>query len=1161
MTIKNWEVFAKDPRKTTIPNDGVTEVGQPKTPEEWSVLRYELSTFVCEGQYQTGLERILSTYLTNLDRDTQPAVWVSGFYGSGKSHLVRVLEYLWRDLVLPGGASARSLTHLPAEIEDLLTELTTVGKRHGGLWAASGTLGAGAGDSARLAVLGIIFKGAGLPENYAKGRFVLWLKQEGIEDEVRAAVESAGKSFDRELNNMYVSPVLAEAVMAAIPGFANSNQEARATFRQQFPDAKDIDNDEMVELIASVMALQSGDPDNLPCTLLVLDELQQYVADDADKLHKLQVAVQAFSRRFGSRLLVVATGQSALQAHPQLQKMRDRFTVQVELTDTDVEKVVRQVVLRKAPNREADVGSVLNAASGEIDRQLQGTKLASRPEDSAVLTADYPLLPTRRRFWERVLRAIDKAGAAGQLRTQLRTVHEGTRSVADSPLGTVVPGDFIYSQQSASMLETGVLLKDIDETIRNLDDGTYDGVLASRACALIFLIQQLPTDSGSDMGLRPTVDTLADLLVSDLAADGVELRKKLPALLEDLAERGILLKLAGEAGDEYRLQTRESSEWEQAYRTAYSRAMGDAGRVASERAKRLREEVSSALKGISVTQGNSKTPRKVEPYFGIERPPTDGGIRIWIRDEWDVSEKTVRADAQAAGLQDPTVYVHLPRRAPDDLKKALAGYLAASDVLNTKGAVAATTPEALEARQGIQSRHVRQEHEIRRLINEAIDGGRVFLGGGNEISLIGLRAAAQEAASRAAARLYPEFDVADDTRWNRVIERVKQGSGDPLSTLSFSGETKDHPVCSKVLAFITASGKKGSDVRREFDAPPYGWSRDAIDGALLALVAADQLSATINGSPIAVKALDQSKLGVAEFRSQSVVLTAKQRIDLRMLFSKVGVSAKAGEEAAAALAFLKELRALAAAAGGSAPAPAAPSTTNLEAIANLSGNEQLLQLFNTRVDLTASVEAWQGAAREIKRRTPRWEALLKLLDYAKGLSVALEVQEQIDAIQRDRLLLVDPDPVPPLAQRLTDALRHELACAYKDLLNTYRTQMNELSATEAWNKLPIDEAKTLLLKNGLREPETPAIETETQILAALDEYSLASLGDRIAAIPNRKSSALQAAISFFEPRTVHIMAPTHTFRTAEEVDNYLRELRDMIVQHIEEGNPVVITQG
>jgi hypothetical protein len=53
----------------------------------------------------------------------------------------------------------------------------TFGKREGGLWAAAGTLGAGAGDSVRLAFLGIILQAAGLPEKVEPARR-LWLRPE-----------------------------------------------------------------------------------------------------------------------------------------------------------------------------------------------------------------------------------------------------------------------------------------------------------------------------------------------------------------------------------------------------------------------------------------------------------------------------------------------------------------------------------------------------------------------------------------------------------------------------------------------------------------------------------------------------------------------------------------------------------------------------------------------------------------------------------------------------------------------------------------------------------------------------------------------------------------------------------------------------------------------
>lgn len=68
--IKNREVFYTDPTSFEIPNDGWAKVGEPATSKQWEVLRYELSSFVCDGEYKKGLERILTTYLAHLDEES-----------------------------------------------------------------------------------------------------------------------------------------------------------------------------------------------------------------------------------------------------------------------------------------------------------------------------------------------------------------------------------------------------------------------------------------------------------------------------------------------------------------------------------------------------------------------------------------------------------------------------------------------------------------------------------------------------------------------------------------------------------------------------------------------------------------------------------------------------------------------------------------------------------------------------------------------------------------------------------------------------------------------------------------------------------------------------------------------------------------------------------
>ena len=63
-------------------------------------------------------------------------------------------------------------------------------------------------------------------------------------------------------------------------------------------------------------------------------------------------------------------------APPLLQRLQGRFPVTVELQDTDVEQVTREVVLKKKPSRRADLKKLLEDHSGEIERQLSSTKIA-----------------------------------------------------------------------------------------------------------------------------------------------------------------------------------------------------------------------------------------------------------------------------------------------------------------------------------------------------------------------------------------------------------------------------------------------------------------------------------------------------------------------------------------------------------------------------------------------------------------------------------------------------------------------------------------------------------------------------------------------------------------------------------------------------------------
>ena len=386
--------------------------------------------------------------------------------------------------------------------------------------------------------------------------------------------------------------------MAVDPSFAASGADVRKALRSQFPPESALNTDETIALLRKVLQHVGGGA--IPPTLIVLDEVQQYISGDGGRAMEVQNLVESVSAELDGRVLLVATGQQELTADATLQKIQDRFTVKVVLKNQDVDAVVRRVLLNKEPAQRSTLESALAGVAGEISRQLVGSKIQHTAQDDADLVEDYPLLPSRRRFWESVLRQAD-AGRAGQLRSQLRIVHDANRLVANKPVGTVVGADYLYSAKHEDLNGAGLLLK---ETQRLIHEQGQKEPLRGRVLGLIHLISLLPTTAPGDIGVRATVDHLVDLLVEDLANDGTALRQEVPEVLAALAAEGVLQQ----DGDEYRLQTAAGRAWDEAYRR-HSAQLTDS-EISTERDTRLRAEVEKALPS-TVPQGKAKVARKL----------------------------------------------------------------------------------------------------------------------------------------------------------------------------------------------------------------------------------------------------------------------------------------------------------------------------------------------------------------------------------------------------------------------------------------------------------------------------------------------------------------------------------------------------------------------
>lgn len=1136
----NRETFHTDPAVYRLANQGVAKISFPPTPEAMDTLRGELSTFVCDGAYANGLARILEAFLGSVGKGGggAPAVWISGFYGSGKSHLASMLAALWTNLEFSDGATAEGLVHhLPPEVSAPLKELRIAAKRAGGVVAAGDTLGTGPSDPAE-ATLGIILRAVGLPSDLRAAQVALWLDSLDILETVRTEL---GDRFQTDIRNFILSPRFGAAVLKSKPDLAHSAKELSGLLQSQFPEPPPVTVD-LLETVAR-QALMLGRKE-IPLTLVVLDEVQQFIRQDPGLTLKIQTIAERLAGRFDGRVLLVATGQQALSDVQNLQKLLDRFPVQIALGEADVDSVIRKTVLRKKSGAERDIRHMLGANAGEISRHLQGSRLAHTVQDENEAVLDWPLLPSRRRVWERILRELDRTGLGGTLRGQLRTTLDAARTYGEKPLGHAVPVDFLYGRFATEAYNAGLLPAETRNRIESLNGGIDRDKLKARILMLVYMLGRIAPEADHH-GVRAQPETIADLLIVNLGGED-DLRRKVPELLQELQADGAAI----EVGGEWRLQTKESAEWEGAYRGEEKTILADQSTLGRTRRDLLGEATETALTGAaSVPHGASRQQRRIHRLQPDEKASADG-IALRLHNGWSEDLAAVEKEIAAAATSDATVHLLIPRHPSRDneLTAALTTWRAAEHVLQIRGVP--QTDAGREAQSAMQSRANKAQTAAKEIIREAVGQARVFQAGGKLIG--GSPAdAVKDAATNALARLYPQFADGDHAGWDKVRERAVRKDPDAMRAVDHPGAPESHPVC-KALLVDLGPGRKGSDLRTKFTNPPYGWSQDTVDGALIVLANAGLLRVTgDDGKPASLPDLPRQKLGTCTFRAETTIITIAQRMPVRGLLNDTGVQFENNQEHLALSALLDRLESAARHSGGEAPAPAPESVPNLPAYKSLSGNDLLAALAADATALRAKIKEWKAAGDKIADRLPLWRLAERLVRVG-----AKDQEIDFESIRSDRRLLADPDPVPPLIAAAADALRAKLNAVHGAWETAWSKGEERLSVNPMWAKLSPEQKHDIRQDSGLLMVTKPAVDTPQAIADALAQRGLSEWENMAKALPARIDEALAAAAALLEPKAHTVQLPGAMVKSEADLDEWLAKVRTRITEALGDG-PVI----
>jgi hypothetical protein len=533
------------------PINGVIKADQMDAASVWQ----ELEEYVVTKQISEYLRKFFDAYLAAIDRPNDAAitdrmgVWVSGFFGSGKSHFIKILSYLLENIEaqspLTGDKrnAAQFFDHQKIKDAMLLADIQRAvqGTADVILFNIDAKADSKNDRDAILQVFLRVFNEklgfSGDSPHIADMERHLVTK--GVFDSFKAAfVASNGSTWEKERDAV---DFLRDDVVTALASSLKMTPESAGQWFDSARDDYRINIEGFAKVVKDYLATR---PANHKVIFLV-DEVGQFIGASSPLMLSLQTITEQLGTQCKGRAWVIVTSQADIDAaigdanlarSQDFSKIQGRFHTRLSLASSNTDEVISERLLSKTEAAHVLLRDTFASKSDVINNQLSfvGNSVSLRGyKDAAEFVSAYPFAPYQFTLLQKIFESIRKVGATGKHLSQgerslLDAFQAAAVNNADQGTNVLVPLYDFYS--SIESFIDGAAKRSIDQAPENPGLLPYD----SQLLKAMFLIRYIP-----DI-VKPTIDNLATLCIDQIDADKLALKRKIQESLNRLEQQRLV---------------------------------------------------------------------------------------------------------------------------------------------------------------------------------------------------------------------------------------------------------------------------------------------------------------------------------------------------------------------------------------------------------------------------------------------------------------------------------------------------------------------------------------------------------------------------------------------------------------------------------------------